>query len=84
MNKAYDSDALRELMLASKGMKACITAAAPATYDKELYKKRHGVENFLEKIRRMRRISTPYDKTDVSFMAFVFLGICSLFLTNQF
>jgi transposase len=42
------------------------------------------VENFFEKIKRMRRIATRYDKTDVSFMAFVLLGICTLSLRNQF
>ncbi|TDU62098.1 transposase, partial [Prosthecobacter fusiformis] len=87
MDKAYDSDGLREL-IASKGMKACIpprsNRVAPAAYDKALYKKRHCVENFFEKIKRMRRIATRYDKTDVSFMAFVLLGICTLSLRNQF
>jgi transposase len=87
MDKAYDSDALREL-IASKGMKACIpprnNRATPAAYDKELYKKRHCVENFFEKIKRMRRIATRYDKTDVYFMAFVLLGVCSLSFRNQF
>lgn len=87
MDKAYDSDALREL-IESQGMKACIpprsNRGAPAAYDKELYKKRHRVENFFEKIKRMRRIATRYDKTDVSFMVFVLIGICTLSLRNQF
>ncbi|WP_341806006.1 IS5 family transposase [Prosthecobacter fusiformis] len=87
MDKVYDSDALLEI-IASKGMKACTpprsNRVAPVAYDKELYKKRHCVENFFEKIKRMRRISTRYDKTDVSFMAFVLLSICTLSLRNQF
>ncbi|GAA5149474.1 hypothetical protein GCM10023213_47230 [Prosthecobacter algae] len=70
MDKAYDGDALRELM-ESQGMKTCIS---PRT---------HRVENFFEKIKRMRRIATRYDKTDVSFMAFVLLGICTLSPRNQ-
>jgi transposase len=57
---------------------------APAAYDKEFYKKRHRVENFFEKIKRMRRITTRYNKTDVSFMSFVLLGIYTLSLINQF
>jgi hypothetical protein len=57
---------------------------APAIYDKKLYKKRHRVENFFEKIKRMRRVAPRYDKTDVSFMAFVLLAICNLSLRNQF
>ena len=87
MDKAYDSDALREL-IQSKGLKSCIpprsNRVAPAVYDKKLYKKRHRVENFFEKIKRMRRVATRYDKTDVSFMAFVLLAICTLSLRNQF
>lgn len=87
MDKAYDSDALREL-IQSKGMKCCIpprsNRLAPASDDKQLYKQRHRVENFFEKIKRMRRVATRYDKTDVSCMAFVLLSICTLSLRNQF
>lgn len=87
LDKAYDSDALRELIF-GQGMKACIPPRkgrlAPAAYDQDLYKERHRVENFFEKIKRMRRIATRYDKTDVSFMAFVLIGICTLSLRNQF
>ena len=87
MDKAYDSDALREL-IQDQGMQPCIpprsNRVAPAAYDQKLYKKRHQVENFFEKIKRMRRIATRYDKTDVSFMAFVVLAICSLSLRNPF
>jgi transposase len=41
LDKAYDSDALRELII-GQGMKACIPprkgCLAPSAYDKELYK----------------------------------------------
>lgn len=87
MDKAYDSDALRALMV-RKGMQACIPPRQgrlrPADYDRELYKQRHRVENFFEKLKKLRRIATRYDKTDASFMAFVFIAICSLSLRNQF
>jgi len=69
-------------------MKPCIqprsNRVAPAVYDQKPYQKRHRVENFFEKIKRMRRIATRYDKTDVSFMAFVLIGICNLSIRNQF
>ncbi len=49
MDKAYDSDVLREL-IASKGVKSCVpprrNRVAPATY--ELYKKRHRMKKFFE------------------------------------
>ena len=87
MDRAYDSDTLRDV-IASKGMKACIpprsNRKAPAAYDLELYKQRHHVENFFEKLKRCRRIATRYDKTADSFMAFVLIACCVLNLRNQF
>lgn len=87
MDKADDSDALR-VHIHRQGMKACIPARRgrrpPAAYDRELYKQRHRVENFFEKLKRLRRIATRYDKTDASFMAFVLIATCSLSLRKQF
>ena len=87
MDRAYDSDALRAL-IAAKGMKACIPPRSnrnhPASYDVELYKQRHHVENFFEKLKRCRRIATRYDKTASSFMAFVLIACCVLKLRKQF
>ena len=87
MGRSYDSDALRDL-IAAKGMKACIpprsNRKAPAAYDLELYKQRHHVENFFEKLKRCRRIATRYDKTADSFMAFVLIASCVLNLRKQF
>ncbi len=42
-------------------------------YRRRRYRKRHQMENFFEKIKRMRRIATGHDKSDDSFMAFVFI-----------
>ena len=87
MDRAYDSDALREFIVA-QGMKACIPPRrkrnAPATYDQELYKQRHWIENFFEKLKRCRRVATRYDKTATSFMAFVLIACCVLNLRRQF
>jgi transposase len=87
MDLAYDSDALREL-IAARGMKACIPPRKnrnhPASYDAELYKQRHHVENFFEKLKRCRRVATRYDKTAASFMAFVLIACCVLNLRRQF
>lgn len=87
MDRAYDSDSLREL-IAAKGMKACIpprkNRTAPASYDVELYKQRHHVENFFEKLKRCRRVATRYDKTAASFMGFVLIACCVLILRKQF
>jgi len=48
-------------------------------YDKHVYKERHLVECFFEKLKNFRRISTRYDKNAASFLAFVHLAaICIL------
>ena len=38
-----------------------------------MYKWRHLVENFFQKIKEFRRIATPYDKTDTSFRTAIHL-----------
>ena len=44
-----------------------------------LYKERHLVECFFQKIKWFRRIATRYDKSDDSFLGFVYLAaICIL------
>jgi len=87
MDKAYDSNYLREF-LEQRGIGACIPSKSnrlvPIAHDDQTYKKRHAVENFFEKIKRCRRVATRYDKTDVSFMAFVYLACCVLALRDQF
>jgi transposase len=35
----------------------------PIPHDRHIYKKRHAVECFFQKIKRFRRIATRYDKT---------------------
>ncbi len=42
-------------------------------YDDEMYKWRHLVENFFQRIKEFRRIATRYDKTDTSFRAAIYL-----------
>jgi len=73
-DKAYDVDALRKDWEA-RGIAVCIppksNRKSPATYDKEVYKRRHHVENFFQRAKRCRRIGTRYEKTKVMFMAFV-------------
>jgi len=75
-DKAYDVDAVR-CEMAQRGVAVCIPPKSnrrtPATYDKEIYKSRHRVENFFQRAKRCRRIGTRYEKTARMFMAFVFL-----------
>jgi transposase len=71
-DKAFDSDWLRA-DLNERGALAVIppngSRAGTIPYDKEMYKWRHLVENFFQKIKEFRRIATRYDKTDTSFRA---------------
>jgi transposase len=75
-DKAFDSDWLR-VELNERGALAVIPSnasrATTISHDAEMYKWRHLVENFFQKIKEFRRIATRYDKTDVSFRASIHL-----------
>jgi transposase len=75
-DKAFDNDALRALLNA-RGAAAVIPAKAdrktPIPHDAEMYKWRHLVENFFQRIKEFRRIATRYDKTDASYAAALYL-----------
>ena len=64
---------------AAKGVKTCIpgrtnrTTAVP--FSAKLYRRRHRVENFIQKIKRYRRVATRYDKLGETFLGFVCLAI---------
>lgn len=75
-DKAFDADWLRA-ELDERGALAVIppnaSRAKKIPYDEEMYKWRHLVENFFQKIKEFRRIATRYDKTDTSFAAAIHL-----------
>lgn len=62
-DKAYDSNAIRAHIQA-KGAEIVIPSnrsrKAPIPYDKHIYKERHTVENFFQRIKRYRKIATRY------------------------
>lgn len=74
-DKAFDSNALRTL-LNERGVTAIIPSKAdrktPIPHDAEMYKWRHLVENFFQRLKEFRRIATRYDKTDTSFAAAIY------------
>jgi transposase len=82
-DKAFDSNALRAL-LNERGAVAVIPAKADRKtaipHDVEMYKWRHLVENFFQRIKEFRRIATRYDKTDTSFAAAIYLAAALLAL----
>ena len=82
-DKAFDADWLRA-DLNERGSLAVIppnaSRAGNIPYDEEMYKWRHLVENFFQKIKEFRRIATRYDKTGTSFRAAIHLGAAFLAL----
>ncbi len=74
MDKAYDADKLLN-QIDSQGMTAVIppksNRISQRDYDRHLYKERHLVECFINKIKHYRRIFSRFDKTARNFMSFI-------------
>jgi transposase len=77
-DKAYDSSTLRQTAT-DKGVKTCIPARSNRTttvpFSVKLYRRRHRVENFFQRIKRYRRVATRYDKLAETFLGFICLSI---------
>jgi transposase len=76
-DKGYDSDAFRQWLL-ERGIKPCIPPRSnrrnPSPYSKPSYRRRHVVENFFERIKNFRRVSTRYDKLADTYLSFICLA----------
>jgi transposase len=53
----------------------------PWRYDWCVYKERHLVECFFQKLKNFRRVATRHDKLSTSFLAFVY--IASIFILSK-
>lgn len=82
--KGYDADRRVRAVLAAEGKTAVIPARRnrknPASYDKELYKKRHHIENFFSRLKDFRAIATRYEKTARNFLAGLYLTAAIIWL----
>ena len=82
-DRAFDADWLRDA-LSKRDIAPVIPPRKnrkhPASYDEEMYKWRHLVENFFQKIKDYKGIATRYCKTDSSFKAFISLAATILWL----
>jgi putative transposase len=82
-DSAYDARALVD-QLEAQGCLVVIpsnpTRAALRHIDKHLYKERHLVEIFFQRIKRFRRISMRYEKLSRNFLAFVQLAAVLVWL----
>jgi len=73
-DKGYDADAFVKTV-EERGMQAVIPPRSnrlnPRAYDRHLYKERHLIECFFNKIKHYRRIFGRFEKTAKNFMAFL-------------
>ena len=82
-DRAYGAQSIREY-ISKHGANYVIppqsNVSNPWPADWYLYKERHLVECFFQKIKWFRRIATRYDKLDASFLAFVYLAAIAILL----
>jgi len=81
-DKAFGSKAIRAF-ITSSGAEYCIPPKAneiPWYYDKHLYKERHLVECFFQKLKQYRGIATRFCKLAFRFLAFVQLASVMIWL----
>ena len=82
-DRAYGTRSIREY-ITGHGAHYVIppksSVSDPWPVDWYLYKERHLIECFFQKIKWFRRIATRYDKLDASFLAFVYLAASAILL----
>ena len=80
---AYDANRLRE-RLKELEIEAVIPSnpsrSCEIPFDRDLYKARHTIECFINKMKWFRRIATRYDKLDTSYLGFVHFACCLIWL----
>ena len=83
-DKAYDAQERVIKRLEDKGCQVVIPPKSSRkeqrTYDKELYKARHLIENFFAKLKQYRAIATRYDKTARNFLGAISLAASVVWL----
>ena len=82
-DKAFDNNALRAELRERRALAVIPSKAdrsAPIHHDVDMYKWRHLIENFFQRLKEFRRLATRYDKTDTSFAAMIHLRAALLAL----
>ena len=83
-DKAFDADKRVIEPLSAAGKTAVIpprsNRRSPRSFDRDLYKARHLIENFFAKLKQFRAIATRYDKTARNFLAAVYLAASTIWL----
>ena len=83
-DKAFDADERIIQPLAAAGKTPVIPPKAnrqnPRSYDRDLYRARHLIENFFAKLKQFRAIATRYDKIARNFLAAIHLASAIIWL----
>jgi transposase len=83
-DKAFDADQRVIEPLLAAGKKLVIPPKSnrkvQRTFDREMYKARHLMENFFCKLKQYRAIATRYDKTARNFLAAIHLAAAIIWL----
>jgi transposase len=82
-DKAYDSNALREI-IATSGAQAVIPSNRSRKvlipHDETAYKDRNRIERCFNKLKHCRRFATRYDRRAIHFLAFIHLAAAMLWM----
>ena len=82
-DRGYASNELREQLKAQKCrvvIPCKVNRRRKWRWSRALYKKRHRVENFFQRLKRYRRIATRYDKLATTYFAMVFFAAVLIWL----
>jgi transposase len=83
-DKAFDADKRVIEPLSAAGKTVVIpprsNRRSPRSFDRDLYKARHLIENFFAKLKQFRAIATRYDKTARNFLAAIHLAASAIWL----
>ncbi|NEU24692.1 IS5 family transposase [Paenibacillus polymyxa] len=76
-DRAYDTNAIRAFLEEQRAIPVIPgkkNRRVPPKYDRDIYKERHLVECFFNKVKKYRRLATRYDKLACTFKAFLTLA----------
>jgi transposase len=82
-DRAYDTNAIRALLEKQQAIPIIPSKKnrhVQPEYDRDLYKERHLVECFFNKVKHYHRLATRYDKLPCTFKAFLTLASIMIWL----
>jgi transposase len=82
-DKGYDADSILELATTQNQIAVIPPRSnrkVQRQYDAHMYKERHLVECFFQKLKSFRRIATRYEKLAITFNSWLLIASCLLWL----